>query len=382
MCYAISIHKSQGITRNKTAVHLGTENKSSLEGLAYVALSRVKKASGLIVLHIVEQAFKVSTKVKTEYGRLAQLPQAGIPSNVLGNSVIYATPEEIEKRKTKKLELSLLSQFEFEASVKEKSSAVAGKKAKKTSSSSKEKPNTSDAAKSGIDRDRLRLIPGESVGDRQRRIRREKRVNEKSLLTSVLSPSQVNTTSPSSIVIPILPSFVGSMIPRKLRNLGHTCFINAALQCLFNCVSLLDYSLVPIGLFRDFFWLATAVRGFLPASTDSPANQYGLLRFLPFFPLGVQQDAMEYLQRLFASDADNVLTSKFEFTLVSSVMCGPECSEYDHQMNVSAPTHHTQNNLYTYLSITVDPNVRHVTLDNLLEFHFRPEPLGPIQVFT
>ena len=210
VCYAISIHKSQGITRNKTAVHLGTENKSSLEGLAYVALSRVKKASGLIVLHIVEQAFKVSTKVKTEYGRLAQLPQAGIASNVLGNSVIYATPEEIEKRKTKKLELSLLSQFEFEASVKEKSSAVAGKKAKKTSSSSKEKPNTSDAAKSGIDRDRLRLIPGEYVGDRQRRIRREKRVNEKSLLTSVLSPSQVNTTSPSSIVIPILPSFVGA----------------------------------------------------------------------------------------------------------------------------------------------------------------------------
>jgi hypothetical protein len=386
VCYAISIHKSQGMTRNKTAVHLGIENRSSLEGLAYVALSRVKKASGLIVLHIVEQAFKVSAKVKFEYARLAQLPQAGTVSNVLGNTVISTTPAEIEKRKNKRLELSLLAQFENETSIKKTSTKKASTKkkssnstaavtGKKTSSSAKEKPNTSDTTKSGLDRDRLRNIPGESAEDRQRRLRRENRANKKLSAASVPLPSQVNATSASAVAVPLPPYFLGSLEPRRLQNLGNTCFINATLQCLFNCFSLLDYTSMPLGLIRDFFWLAKAVRGYLPASTDSPANQYGLLRFLPFFPLGGQQDAMDYLQKLFTSDTNFILTRQFEFTLVTSVMCGPHCREYNHEMNLPAPTHHTQDTLYTYLSVTVDPELRHVTLDRLLELFFRPEHL-------
>ena len=133
VCFAISIHKAQGITRDRTAVHLGTENPSSLEGLAYVALSRVKKASGLIILHIVEGAFKVSAKVKFEYKRLAQLAQAGTISNVLGNTVIESTSEEIEKRKAKRLELSLQAQFENEVN------STSGKKTSAKKKSTKKK---------------------------------------------------------------------------------------------------------------------------------------------------------------------------------------------------------------------------------------------------
>ena len=137
VCYAISIHKAQGISRQKIAAYLGTENKSSLEGLAYVALSRVTKASGLIVLHIIKQAFKVSVKVKSEYARLAQLQQAGTVSNVLGNAVIPATPEEIEKRKNKRIELSLLSQFENENSTNKKASTKKASTKKKKASTKK-----------------------------------------------------------------------------------------------------------------------------------------------------------------------------------------------------------------------------------------------------
>ena len=125
----MSIHKAQGISRKKLTAYLGTENKSALEGLAYVALSRVTEAAGLIVLHIVKEAFKVSAKVKSEYARLAQLQQAGTVSNVLGNAVIYSTPEEIEKRKNKRIELSLLSQFENENSGKKASTTKTTKKA-------------------------------------------------------------------------------------------------------------------------------------------------------------------------------------------------------------------------------------------------------------
>jgi hypothetical protein len=129
----MSIHKAQGISRKKLTAYLGTENKSALEGLAYVALSRVTEAAGLIVLHIIKEAFKVSAKVKSEYARLALLQQAGTVSNVLGNAVIHSTPEEVEKRKNKRIELSLLSQFENENSGKKTSTTKKSTEKKKAS---------------------------------------------------------------------------------------------------------------------------------------------------------------------------------------------------------------------------------------------------------
>ena len=120
--------------------------------LAYVALSRVTEATGLIVLHIVKEAFKVSAKVKSEYARLAHLQQAGTVSNVLGNAVILSTPEEIEQRKNKRIELSLLSQYENENSGKKASTTKKSTEKKKTSKKRKmstKKTSTEKTAAAG-----------------------------------------------------------------------------------------------------------------------------------------------------------------------------------------------------------------------------------------
>ena len=46
--WAITIHKSQGLTLSKVVVDLGPKEK--VAGLAYVAISRVRKLSDLILL--------------------------------------------------------------------------------------------------------------------------------------------------------------------------------------------------------------------------------------------------------------------------------------------------------------------------------------------
>ena len=48
LCWAITIHKSQGLTLNKAIVDLGPKEK--VAGLAYVAISRVRKLSDLIII--------------------------------------------------------------------------------------------------------------------------------------------------------------------------------------------------------------------------------------------------------------------------------------------------------------------------------------------
>ena len=101
---------------------------------------------------------------------------------------------------------------------------------------------------SGLEQDRLRAIPGESAVDRQKRIRKEKR-------NSVDAPSAAALG-----IVPLPPYLIGSLKRRGLQNKGNTCFINATLQCLFNCTPLLDYISMSAGPIRDFFWMAKALR--------------------------------------------------------------------------------------------------------------------------
>jgi uncharacterized UBP type Zn finger protein len=85
---------------------------------------------------------------------------------------------------------------------------------------------------------------------------------------------------------------------------------------------------------------------------------------------------MDYLQRLFFSDTALILTTQFNFTLVTNVMCGLNCPDYDHINNSPAPTHSTQETPYSYLSLTIDPNLRNTSLSDLIEEFFKPtEPI-------
>ena len=213
---------------------------------------------------------------------------------------------------------------------------------------------------SGLEQDRLRAIPGESAVDRQKRIRKEKR-------NSVDAPSVAALG-----IVPLPPYLIGSLERRGLQNKGNTCFINATLQCLSNCTPLLDYISMSAGPTRDFFWMAKALRGYLSPSIPFPDGQYGKLRLEAFFPLTRQQDAMDYLQRLFAADTAFILTKQFEFTLETNVMCGPNCPEYDHMTNLPAPTHSTQETPYSFLSLTIDPDLRSSSLSDLIEEFFKP----------
>lgn len=67
LAYAITIHKSQGMTLESASIDLNGVFES---GQAYVALSRVKSADNLIVRNASKQSFKVHPKAKQFYESL------------------------------------------------------------------------------------------------------------------------------------------------------------------------------------------------------------------------------------------------------------------------------------------------------------------------
>ena len=66
--YAITIHKSQGMTLNRAYVDCG--NQTFASGMIYVAMSRVKQLKGLTLLNLAPDKIKADSKTIKEYNRL------------------------------------------------------------------------------------------------------------------------------------------------------------------------------------------------------------------------------------------------------------------------------------------------------------------------
>jgi len=78
--FAITVHKSQSLTLQKAVVDCGTSMFSA--GMAYTALSRVRKLEDLILLNLdVSQLFRTNSIVCNEYRRLEGLHPPGPENN-------------------------------------------------------------------------------------------------------------------------------------------------------------------------------------------------------------------------------------------------------------------------------------------------------------
>ncbi len=71
LCFAITIHKTQGLTLAQAVIDLGMSIFE--EAQAYVALSRVQTLDGVALINFTHESLKTNAKVKTEYERLRQL---------------------------------------------------------------------------------------------------------------------------------------------------------------------------------------------------------------------------------------------------------------------------------------------------------------------
>ena len=65
LCYAITVHKSQGLTLNKAIIDLGESNFT--HGQGYVALSRLRKLKDIKLISFDKNVFKQDTEVKDFY---------------------------------------------------------------------------------------------------------------------------------------------------------------------------------------------------------------------------------------------------------------------------------------------------------------------------
>jgi ATP-dependent DNA helicase PIF1 len=65
--YAVSIHKSQGMTLDAVEIDLGI--KIFEYGQAYTALSRARTLSGVRLISVKASSFKTHPKVKEFYGK-------------------------------------------------------------------------------------------------------------------------------------------------------------------------------------------------------------------------------------------------------------------------------------------------------------------------
>ena len=89
LAYGITIHKCQGLSLNCTIVDLS--DKVFADGMAYVALSRVRSLNGLYLTAFDAQSIRVSKNSVAEVNRLRQLFRKDLP--------LYQTPTACVSRK-------------------------------------------------------------------------------------------------------------------------------------------------------------------------------------------------------------------------------------------------------------------------------------------
>ena len=77
LAYAVTIHKCQGLSLDCAIVDLSS--KIFADGMAYVALSRVKSLAGLHLISLDNNSIKVNTKCLKEVNRLRELYRKDLP---------------------------------------------------------------------------------------------------------------------------------------------------------------------------------------------------------------------------------------------------------------------------------------------------------------
>ena len=88
LAYGVTIHKCQGLSLNCAIVDLS--EKVFADGMAYVALSRVRSLNGLYLTTFDAQSIRVSKNSVAEVNRLRQLFRKDLP--------LYQTPTACASR--------------------------------------------------------------------------------------------------------------------------------------------------------------------------------------------------------------------------------------------------------------------------------------------
>ena len=99
LAFAVTVHKCQGLSLDCAVKDLS--NKVFCAGMAYMALSRVKKLENLHLIAFTEQAIKVSSKCLQEITRLRQTYCPDLPQ--------YTIPCELQPQKCKRKQSGTVS---------------------------------------------------------------------------------------------------------------------------------------------------------------------------------------------------------------------------------------------------------------------------------